>query len=73
MTLCILKYTLYISLWFSSTSHAFVVHSFARHNTLMIKSAVTSTAEEAFQKIGIEQEQLAIGVDPREFLDYIGT
>lgn len=74
MALCTIKYLLCVSLWLSSTSHAFVVHSLARHSTLMIqKSAVTSTSEDVFEKLGIEQEQLAVGIDPREVLNYIGT
>ncbi len=67
------KLAICLTFWLGATSDAFMVHSVVRHNKWMIRESTVTTAEEAFETIGIEQEQLAIGVDPREFLNYIGT
>lgn len=72
MAICIRKFVICASLWLGATSDAFVVHSVTRHNSLMIRPS-TQTSEEVFNALGIEQEKLAVGVDPREFLNYIGT
>jgi hypothetical protein len=67
------KLAICLTFWLGATCDAFVVRSMVRNNNWMIRESSVTTAEEAFETIGIEQEQLAIGIDPREFLNYIGT